>query len=139
MRYPSAVPVPRPLPVSDILKLRLSAYSDVTVTVSCFRAGACGLPREDRHSHIEHPLGAPIFYRDVPPMPSAVEKSPDLPEPLPLNSRDPAALIHHSCRSAVTGLIRIARRAGIQQASEAIASISSSTIASVTGSVGSTP
>jgi len=35
--------------------------------------------------------------------------------------------------------MRIAGRAGIRQASEAIASISSSTIASVTGSVGSTP
>jgi len=70
--------------VADILKLRLSADRDATVTVSGFRAGACGLPREDRHSHLKHPVGAPIFYRDVPLMPAAEEKSPDLPEPLPL-------------------------------------------------------
>ena len=46
---------------------------------------------------------------------------------------------HYSWRSAVTGLIRIARRAGIQQASVAMASIISSTIARVSGSVGWTP
>jgi hypothetical protein len=45
----------------------------------------------------------------------------------------------HSWRSAVTGLIRIARRAGIQQASAAIATIITSTIARVSGSVGWMP
>ncbi len=42
----------------------------------------------------------------------------------------------YSCRSAMTGLIRIARRAGIQQASDAMANINSSTMAKVSGSPG---
>src|SRR5579862_117968 len=45
----------------------------------------------------------------------------------------------HSWRRAVTGLIRMARRAGIQQATAAIESMRSSTIARVNGSVGCTP
>jgi hypothetical protein len=45
----------------------------------------------------------------------------------------------HSSRSAVTGLIRIARRAGIQHASAAMASIIASTIPSDSGSLGWTP
>jgi hypothetical protein len=56
---------------------RHSVASAATVSITGFRGGTpdhAHLPWKGHHSHFKDPVGAPIFYRDVPLMPSELEK-----------------------------------------------------------------